>query len=238
MMAGPGRERLRYLLAAGQKALRLQQAMTARRSNPVAEVLGDAQEFFETEHYPPGDVFDPATATQYYYHTHRGEGGDGHEHGHFHVFMRPDAMLERFEPRRPNRPGVGCAGAGPRGPALAHIVCIAMDNYGLPVRMFTVNRWVTDETWYPARDVIAMLERAAISHDYPSAELNAWLSAILGLFQPEIAELIRRRDAAIEARGRAKPHADALEDRTLAVTATLDISVERRVRQLRRQVAG
>ena len=56
--------------------------------------------------------------------------------------------------------------------------------------------------------------------------------------EPEIVELIRRRDAAVEARARANPRGDALEDRSLEITAGLDISVERRVRQLRRSLGA
>lgn len=240
-MSGLGRPRLQMMHAAGIEALQIQRDLAARKSNLVAEILKDEGEFFEQEHYPAGDVFDPASGAQYYYHSHR---HDAPEHGHFHVFIRPNHLPEKFEPLRHSKPGVGrCAGERriganwPRGEAaLAHLIAIAMDNYGLPVRLFTVNRWVTDETWFSARDLVAMLERFELSHDYPSPAVNRWLVAILRLFQPDIAELIRRRDAAVEARARANPRADALEDRSLEVTAAVDISVDRRVRQLRRSL--
>jgi len=243
MMTGLGRPKLQSMLAAGLEMVRLQDELAAKRSNLVAEILRGQGEFFETEHYPRGDVFDPETGAQFYYHTHR---ADPREHGHFHLFLRPSHLAERFEPVRVARMGVGrCRGDEPIGAhwprgnaSLAHIVAVAMDNYGLPMRLFTVNRWVTDETWYGARDVIAMLDRFTVTHEYPSPALNRWLSALVRFYQPEIAELVRRRDAAVEARARANPKADALEDRSLEITAALDISVERRLRQLRRQLAG
>jgi hypothetical protein len=217
MMTSLGRPRLQGMLAAGIEVLRIQESLAAKRGNLVAELLRGQGEFYEQEHYPAGDVFDPESGAQYYYHAHR---GDAREHGHFHVFMRPHHLPERFEPARRAKPGIAVEGAGPRGDAaLAHIIAIGMDNYGLPVRLFTVNRWVTDESWFAARDV------------------NLWLTSLMRLFQPEIAELIRRRDAAVEARARANPRADALEDRSLEITAALDISVERRVRQLRRSLS-
>lgn len=242
-MSRLGRSRLQLMLTAGVEALRIQRELAARQSNLVAEILKDEGEFFEQEHYPAGDVFDPGSGAQYYYHAHR---RDEREHGHFHVFLRPNHLPEKFEPIRHTRAGVGrCAGERqvgvhwPRGnAALAHIVAIAMDNFGLPVRLFTVNRWVTDETWFAARDVIAMLDRFDLSHDYPSPGVNRWLASMLRLFQPDIAELIRRRDAAVEARARANPRTDALEDRSLEVTAMLDISVDRRVRELRRSLGA
>ncbi len=235
MMTSLGRPRLQGMLAAGIEVLRIQESLAAKRGNLVAELLRGQGEFYEQEHYPAGDVFDPESGAQYYYHAHR---GDAREHGHFHVFMRPHHLPERFEPARRAKPGIAVEGAGPRGDAaLAHIIAIGMDNYGLPVRLFTVNRWVTDESWFAARDVIAMLDRFQVSHAYPSAPVNLWLTSLMRLFQPEIAELIRRRDAAVEARARANPRADALEDRSLEITAALDISVERRVRQLRRSLS-
>lgn len=243
MMANLGHVRLQNMLAAGLDVLRIQQGLAARRSNLVAELLRGQDAFFEMKHYPQGDVFDPETGAQYYYHAHR---SDPREHGHFHIFQRPHILAERFEPARYVKPGIGrCAGEKkvgahwPRGEqALAHIVAVAMDNYGLPIRLFTVNRWVTDETWFAARDVVTMLDQFEIRHNWPAPEVNQWMGNLLRLFQPEIVELIRRRDAAVEARARANPHGDALEDRSLEVTATLDISVERRVRQLRRSLAA
>lgn len=241
MMANPGQARVHSMLAAGLEVVRIQQELTARRSNLVAELLQGSEDFFEQQHYPPGDVFDPATGAQYYYHSHR---GDGREHGHFHIFQRPCFLSESFEPVRYVRVGIGrCSPREevghhwPRGEqALAHIVGVAMDNYGLPIRLFTVNRWVVDETWYAARDVITMLDRFELRHGLSAPAVNNWLNNLLRLFQPEIAELIRRRDAAVEARARANPHGDALEDRSLEITASIDISVERRVRQLRRSL--
>ena len=239
MMANLGRARLQSMLASGIELLRIQQDLASRRSNLVAELLRGQDEFFEQQHYPAGDVFDPDTGAQYYYHAHRNET---REHGHFHIFQRPHLLPERFEPVRYVKPGVGrckpqekIGEHWPRGEkALAHIVGVTMDNYGLPIRLFTVNRWVTDETWYSARDVIAMLDRFELRHSWPVPEVNRWINHLLRLYQPEIVELIHRRDAAVEVRGRANPRGDALEDRSLEVTGFTEISVERRVRQLRR----
>ena len=243
MMANPGAVRLQAMVAAGSEVLKIQQDLAAKRSNLVAELLRGEEDFFEQQHYPSGDVFDPQTGAQYYYHAHR---NDGREHGHFHIFQRPQFLGEHFEPAKYVKTGVGrCSPKQkigehwPRGDkALAHIVGVAMDHYGQPIRLFTVNRWVTDETWFAARDVIAMLERFELRHTWPSSPVNRWLNGLLRLFQPEITDLIRRRDDAVEARGRANPRGDALEDRSLEVIASIDISVERRLRQLRRSLAA
>ena len=56
--------------------------------------------------------------------------------------------------------------------------------------LFTTNRWVTGETWYPAGDVAAMLDRFALGDGRPSPLLNRWVTAMLGLYRPQIAELV------------------------------------------------
>src|SRR3546814_4499363 len=95
----------------------------------------------------------------------------------------------------------------PRGEAaLAHIVGVAMDNYGLPIRLFTANRWVTDETWYAARDVITMLDHFEIRSRRTVPAVNGWIAGLLRLFHPEIVALVRRRHAAVDARSPAHPH--------------------------------
>src|SRR3546814_8629858 len=127
MMANLGRVRLQGMLTAGLEVLRIQQALAARRSNLVAELLHGEDEFFERRHYPAGDIYDPETGAQYYYHAHR---SDPREHGPLHIFQRPHVMSERFNAMRHAKPGIGrCAGdpqAGPHWPpgeaALAHTV--------------------------------------------------------------------------------------------------------------------
>jgi len=64
--------------------------------------------------------------------------------------------------------------------------------WGDPIGLFYVNRWVTDETWYPAEAVIAMLDRFAIDHVFPNWAVNRWLTALLRLYRPHIEALIRQ----------------------------------------------
>ena len=45
-----------------------------------------------------------------------------------------------------------------RGDKISHLVAISMDKWGLPIGLFTTNRWVTAENWYEAADVVAMLD--------------------------------------------------------------------------------
>lgn len=214
------------MLAAGAEVRECYRVLGKAGLNIVGEVLRGNGQFVELDHYPPDDVFDDETASQYYYHAHR----DG-EHGHFHTFLRARGMP----------PGVAPAEyplasePWPRGDeALAHLVAISMDAYGFPTALFATNRWVTDESWYRAGDVSRMVDRFAIDHAGPSWPVNRWISAMLTLFRPHVVALLEHRDRVIEAWQRAAPGADVLEDRRLEVTGLLPISVDAWIAELER----
>ena len=184
--------------------------------NPVGEVLKGQGQFVKMSHYPKGDVFDRETQSQYYYHAHR----DG-EHGHFHCFLRAPGMPEGVAPV-PEAAGRDW----PSGDkALAHLVAVSMDRFGVPIRLFTTNRWVTGETWYPGADVIRMLPRFAIDHAHPSWPTNRWLTALLRLFRPQIEALIAARDTMLQAQRAARPENDPFIDRSLETLSETAIDV-------------
>src|SRR3989304_3771732 len=98
-----------------------------------------------TRALPPDDVFGRDTPAHYYYHAHRGMPG---ENGHFHTFLRAPGMPDGANP-------VSYSGGEPwpaGDEALSHLIAISMDAYGLPVRPFAVNRWVTAEAGDDADD--------------------------------------------------------------------------------------
>jgi hypothetical protein len=196
--------------------------------NVVGEVLKGQGQFVRLSHYPQGDVYDRETHAQYYYHAHR----DG-EHGHFHLFLRAKGMP------------AGCApvadASGSDWPAgeqaLSHLVAISMDRFGLPTGLFTTNRWVTAETWYPAADVIRMVPHFAIDHAFPSWPTNRWLSAMVRLFRPQIVALVHARDHALSARRARYPERDVYEDRAFEVLSETPINVEKQIAAVDRALA-
>ena len=215
------------------------QTLAARGSTIIREAAG-AGDMADWRHYPAGDAYDPATHAQYFYHRHpapaRTRPAAPVEHGHFHLFLRGEGMPEGVAPLLMPELAVAQAPA-PRQSAPAkrgsrdevcHLVAIALDGRGEPVRLLATNRWVTGETWYRADDVIAMVDRFRPASDAPSALLNRWLGALVALFRPEIAALLRRRDEAIvERRFRWRTH--VLEDKRLEIAASLDIDLEARL---------
>ena len=214
------------MLAAGVEVLECRRVLEKADLNIVGEVLRGHGTFYELDHYPPEDVYDRHSHSQYYYHAHRGLGG---QHGHFHTFLRGPGMPRGVRPVPYSGQEKWPAGKE----AISHLVAISMDAYGWPTGLFTVNRWVTAEAFYPAEAVIKMLDRYVIDHAYPSWPVNRWISAMMILFRPQIEALIRSRDAAVSAWANAHPGADVFEDRGLEVTSELRLTVEEQIERLR-----
>jgi hypothetical protein len=211
---------LARMQAAGREVAECHRVLAKGGLNVVGEVLKGQGQFFKLNHYPKGDVYDKETHAQYYYHAHR----DG-EHGHFHCFLRAKGMP----------PGVTPAPEAaqrdwPRGDqALAHIVAISMDKQGFPLRMFTTNRWVTGETWYPAGDVLRMLDLFAIDHANPSWPTNRWITAMLRLFRPQVMALIEARDVVFAERAAAHPDRDTFDDRAFETITEIAIDIDTQI---------
>ena len=90
---------------------------------------------------------------------------------------------------------------------------------------------MTAETWYPARDVVRMLDYYLIDHAHPSWPTNRWISAMFRLFKLEIAALIEQRDRVVTEWAATHPE-DVYEDRGLEVTGELKISVDAQTARL------
>ncbi|MEO3999043.1 hypothetical protein [Mesorhizobium sp. CAU 1732] len=163
--------------------------------NVLSETFRDTDAIVAWDHYPQGDVYDAASGAQWFYHCHPAEEGAA-EHGHFHCFVRPD---------------------GPTGP-IHHLAAVGVDAYGKVVRLFTVNQWVVGDDWLEADATIALLARFDIQMPRPSYLVNRWLTAIFSAYEDEIEDLIRARDATLEAH-ESPAGTPVREDRTLEVTS-------------------
>src|SRR6185437_4475979 len=227
------RAELEAMAEAGAEVLECRRVLARSGDNVLSEVLRGAAELGEWTHRPAG------------------------EHGHFHTFLRPHGMPRGTRPLMLPELAIADAPAAPAGPAvppvpqpnqgvendaLSHLVAIAVDAGGRPIRLFTTNRWVTGETWYAAADVVAMLDRFVVDLARPSWPLNRWISGLFRQFRPHMAALLYARDDAVMSwrrRHRGKVH--VLEDRRLEIPSALDIDVEDELRRidlaLRQQVA-
>lgn len=218
---------------AGLEILNCYRVLKKAEMNIVGEVLRDTlsrgETFYEFNHYPDDDVYDRESHAQYYYHAHRGEIG---EHGHFHCFLRPKGMSSGVKPIE-----YPATDPWPQGDeALSHLIAIAMDGYGFPTGLFTTNRWVTAEAWYPAEQVMQMLDRFVIDHAYPSWPVNRWISALFVLYRPHIEELLKKRDEIVWRWAEQHPGEDVFEDRNLDITSQMDISVTDFMGRIEREI--
>lgn len=218
---------LRRMARAAREIGECQRVLRKAGLNVVGEVLRGQGQFVKLEHYPKGDVLDPETQAQYYYHAHRGA-----EHGHFHCFLRAPGMPAGVSPA--DDPAARGWPAGDK--AIAHLIAISMDRYGAPIRLFTVNRWVTGDTWYPAADLARMVDRFVIDHAWPSWPTNRWLTAMVRLFRPQIIDLIAARDRALAQATTATP--DILEDRGIETLSETDIDIATQAALIDRALAG
>lgn len=238
-----GRAELEAMAAAGEEVLECRRVLARTGDTVVSEALRGAAGFVEWNHYPAGDVYDALSHAQYFYHAHPPAQRAVRERGHFHTFLRPRGMPPGTRPLIMPELAIADAPSAPPAPQpdqgadndeLSHLVAIAMDTEGEPMRLFTTNRWVTGETWYAAADVAAMLDRFVIDLARPSWPLNRWLTAMFRLFRPQMAALVRARDEAVMSfrrRHRAKVH--VFEDRRLEVPSAVDIDVDDQVRRVR-----
>lgn len=223
-------EQLEDMLAAGVEIEESYRLLGKAQRNIVGQVIEHHGTFFEFDHFPPGDVYDNETHSQYYYHAHRGETG---EHGHFHTFLRASGMPDGVEPA----PYDGDAERPLGTEALTHLVAISMNRPGFPIALFTTNRWVTGETYYKAEDAIAMMDRFQIDHVYPCLAVNTWIGAMLRLFRPQTEALLHQRDRTIAEWEKSHPDVDVYEDRELEITSIMRIDVAKQLAGAERALA-
>lgn len=165
--------------------------------------LAGATRFVEWRHYPAGDLHDRATQCRFFYHAHSADERVAGEHGHFHVFVPAAAGEESF----------------------SHLVGISLDAHGMPVRIFSTNRWVTDETWIDGAGMVARLAAFRVTARGRLAPVAAWVTAFVRAYAEDIADLLRGRDIVIAERTRSRDLAEVLEDRSLAVISEKQVAL-------------
>jgi hypothetical protein len=225
-----GRSEIAQMERAAAVLADCRELLAAGRRGILAEVVPATDGLVDWRHYPNGEVYDPLSHAQYFYHVHPTDRRPPREHGHFHTFLRAEGMPSGAVPLVLPETAVAEAATPPQAAPLkrgardevSHLVAISLDAQGEPIRLFTTNRWVTGETWYQAGDVIAMLDRFAIAN--PTAVRDRWLVAVMQLFRPQIAVLLRQRDETVLAR-RWRQRANVLEDPRLEVTSSIEIDL-------------
>jgi hypothetical protein len=224
---------IEQMIAAAEIIRDCRRDLAARDTDLAGEVTRSSS-ICAWRHYPDGEVFDATSHAQYFFHVHPPESRPPLERGHFHTFLRAEGMPSGVVPLLLPELAVADVTALPPQAAplkrgerdeVSHLIAIAIDVRGEPIRLFTTNRWVTGETWYRAEDVTRMLDCFVIAEREPSAVLNRWIGAMIHLFRPQIAALLQARDETVMA-WRRRRRTQVFEDPRLEITSSLDIQLD------------
>ncbi|MDX5298392.1 MAG: hypothetical protein LPK85_05515 [Gammaproteobacteria bacterium] len=160
--------------------------------HPVTATIRDGpQPFTQFTHYPQDDVDDIQTGYAWYYHAHApSRERPWSEHGHFHCYAYTENVPADVKPvALPRHPDPVAGG-------LIHLIALCMNEAGVPYRLFTLNRWASDEWLFPAQTVVNLAK--AFHLENPRHQLTSrWLGVMLRLLQPQIEWLVAARDRRI-----------------------------------------
>lgn len=163
-------------------------AMQASGKLIVARLVDGDAPAEQWQRYPADDVVNGTMHARYFYHCHPPGEREGDEHGHFHLFIDRAAMPAHMAPL------IAAPSTSAVRADVVHIVALAIDYHGLPLRWFTVNRWVTDESTYPASAIVALLGQISFAGEQGDALVNQWLDALFQLCRSTIVRLLEERD--------------------------------------------
>ena len=213
------------LLKQAELLLTAQHQIINNTSNSILHyTLQKNEQHARLSHYPKGDRIDRASGAQYFYHCHR-ENFESTEHGHFHCFIRYKHIPKYVKPaqivdwdKHIDNP-------------MTHIVAIAMNNLGQPIRLFTVNRWISCEIWYDARHAnkLINLYQFSLTDDPYWQVLDQWVNAMIHLFAPQIAWLYTERDSAVFAHQQANPGESVYENEAFEELSSINIDLNQQI---------
>ncbi len=193
-----------------------------RQSNVVHELF-QQQDVSCWQHYPEGDVKDDPHHTQYFYHSHPSKDMDRiAEHGHFHIFSKCPPISNVTDYLVASEKFLQSEG---KKDHLTHLFAIAMNEWGRPTALFTVNYWVVLGLWYPAEALIPLLDDFVV--DIPGSPFvvtNQWVTHMVQLFKPYIGDLLLKRDEVIREHQAAYPDTDVYYDKQLEITSVLSLT--------------
>jgi hypothetical protein len=201
--------------------------------HPVHDVVSAADGAYTTfTRYPEDGVGGGVDNNAWYYHAHDPtDTRQWEENGHFHCF----GFADRLDPAATPLAMPPSTDPASRGPV--HLVALCVRSDGVPERLFTLNRWASDEWLYPAADVIPLLDQFCISNDARFSATSRWLSAMLRLLQPHIAWLLHERDRVLRAH-REQTGDGFSEDAALELTSLLEFDLDEHLAALDRAEAA
>lgn len=221
------RQKARLLKRAEQVLVNHHQMISPPGRNILHHTLQHHDQHIRFQHYPKGDRIDKKTGGQYFYHCHR-EDTLSEEHGHFHCFIRQYGIPSYIKPKV--LPDWDKYQQNP----MTHLVAIAMNRLGQPIRLFTVNRWVSEETWYSSPNMSRLLKRfkMTLPEDPHWTFLDQWIEGMLHLFAPQITWLHQARDAHMIEYARQDASDNVYENRAYEEISSISIDLASQIQWL------
>lgn len=219
------RWRQKVFLGYATQVLEAQQQMTTHKGKNILHyTLKKKRKHERMSHYPKGDRIDHSTGSQFFYHCHR-ENFESTEHGHFHCFLRYKHIPKRV------KPAVLSDWDKYIDNPMTHLIAISMNQFGQPIRLFTVNRWVTSEIWYDAEHIDYFIKRYKMTLlDDPYWHiLDKWVDGMIHLFAPQISWLHHARDKRIQQHQSINPESNPYLDYDLEELSELPIDLKKQV---------
>ena len=181
--------------------------MAEAETNPVLQVINTDKPLEENKKYPAQLLQFSQTGWRAYYHCHPVTRTGNHrfqgEHGHFHIFIRTQNEPEKW----------------------SHLVALAMDNMGQPLGWFTVNHWVTGETWENAETLVKYLD--SIPYDNPglSKSVERWLLSILAVSRDKVINVLYERDKILKQKQLNQNEPDIKQDKGIYLLSEMSINL-------------
>ncbi len=216
-----------------RRIVRIYELLARNDRHLLAPILGRAAPK-QWSHYPRGDAIDARRRYQWYYHSHSPADRPGCiEHGHFHLFARTDARRSPIDPEAESA-FLKRLGGGESRAKTRHLLAIGMNSVGVPISLFTVNRWVTGDQLLSSAGSLRLLESLAIDSGHP--QIDRFIASLIHLHRPQIRKLFRARDQSLLSRARRGP--GTLDDESCELLSEVKIDLDRRIATVCRRAAA
>lgn len=186
--------------------------MAEAETNPVLLVIDPDLPLEENKKYPADLLQFNHTGWRAYYHCHPANRAGNHrfqgEHGHFHIFVRTQDKPEKW----------------------SHLVALSMNNMGQPLGWFTVNHWVTGESWVDSEILSNYLQ--TIPYDQlEHQKLNTfniverWLLALLAVSREQVKVVLHERDKILQQKEQNLAESNIKQDKGVYLLSEMPINL-------------
>ena len=186
--------------------------MADAKTNPVLQVIPQDLVVEENKKYPADLLQFNHTGWRAYYHCHPANRAGNHhfqgEHGHFHIFVRTQIDPEKW----------------------SHMIALAMDNMGQPIGWFSVNHWVTGETWQDSTILSSYLESIPYEQledlkSNKTSMVERWLLSLLALSRVQVNSVLHERDKVLIQKQLNQTKIDIKQDKEVYLLSEIPINL-------------